>query len=165
MNKVVRTREEAWEEAGKFFPMGYEKDEGGSQRAGHPIYRDVEEGGGRRISDLGDRLEVNTPERTVDILIRPDDGKEIRFRRYGMVHYRGQDGNSQEELQMLAADVIRYGKILDECHHVSQRFFPDGTESVIETGGYCISVLNEVTEIRYWVHFSGCRVTEIIECR
>ena len=166
MNKVVKTREAAWEEVNKIFPTDYEKDEGSSQRAGYPIYRSTAEDHHYYwISDLNNQLEVNMPEQTVNIFIRPDDGKEKPKARYKMVHYSEKDGNSQHELKMLAENIIKYGKTLDECHHVSQQFFSDGTEKVIETGSYCISVLNEVTEIKYWVHFSGCKVTEIIECR
>lgn len=163
---VVKTREEAWKEVNKIFPTDYEKDEGSSERAGYPIYRSAAENHYYYwISDLGNRLEVNMPERTENIWIRSDDKKENKVPRYRMFYYTEKNGNTQHELQLLAADIIKYGKTLDECHHVSQEIDPDGTHRVIETGSYCITVLNEVTEIRYWVHFSGCKVTEIIECR
>lgn len=161
----VATVKEAWEAAARMFPTDYRKDEESSKRAGYPIYRSTaEDHYNSYICDLNDRLEVNMNGKSTNIWIQPDsEPKEKTYIR--VVYYREKDGNSQHELQLLAADILKYGKIVDECYHVSQQFFPDGTKRVIETGTYCMEALNEITGNRYWVHFSGCKVTEIIENR
>ncbi len=161
----VSTAREAWEQVDRIFPTDYQKDEESSQRAGYPVYRSTAADHHYfYICDLNDRLEVNMDGRSINIWIRPD--PEPGERAYvQVVHYREEDGNSQHMLQALAADIIKYGKFIDECHHTSQVFFPGGTSRTIESGSYCVEVLNEITGTRYWVHFSGCRVTEIIENR
>lgn len=162
---IVKTREAAWKEADKLFPTDYEKDLDSTRRAGYPIYRSTTEGHFYfYICDLGDRLEVNMNDETVNIWIKPEPSADAGSCRR-MVHYREKDGNSQHQLQLLAFDILKYGKITNECHHVSQEFFPDGTDRTVETGSYTVAVLNEITGIRYWVHFSGCRITEILEER
>ena len=161
----VKTRDEAWAEANKIFPTDYEKDEESSKRAGYPIYRSAAADHYHYwISDLNNQLEVNMPDQTVNIVIQQEAEKKERPR-YKLIHYGEKAGNSQHELQLLAADIIQYGETLNECHHVTQEFNPDGTERTIDTGSYCVNVRNNATGIMYWVHFSGCRVTEIIECR
>lgn len=162
---TVKTIEAAWEAANKLFPTDYQKDEESSQRAGYPIYRSTAADHFHfYICDLNDRLEVNLDNESVNIWIKPDPEPKEKTH-VKIVHYREKDGNSQHVLQLLAADILKYGKIIGECHHVSQEFYPDGTERTIETGTYCIEALNEITGYRYWVHFSGCKVTEIIENR
>lgn len=161
----VATVKEAWEAADKMFPTDYQKDEESSQRAGYPIYRSTaDDHYSFYICDLNDRLEVNMDGKSINIWIQPDsESKEKAYTK--MVYYREKNGNSQHALQLLAADILKYGKIVDKYYHVSQQFFPDGTEMAIETGTCCIQALNEITGNQYWVHFSGCRVTEIIESR
>lgn len=80
-----------------------------------------------------------------------------------IVHYNIKNGNSQYQLQLLATDILQYGKRIGECRHTSQEFSPGGEYRTIETGTCCIEVMNELTGSHYYVHFSGCRVTEIIE--
>lgn len=82
-----------------------------------------------------------------------------------LVYYNTANGNAQNALQLLAKDILEFGVKINECHHVSQRFEPGRKTQVIETGSYCIETRNEITGYRYWVHFSGCKVTEIIEER
>lgn len=165
---TVSSRAEAWKAANKIFPTDYEKDEASSQRAGYDIYRHPTLNYYCRICDLGCRLEVLTGEsgeNVVNIWIveerKPEPAKPAPHR--AIVHYDEKHGNNQEQLQRLAADVLNYGKRVSECHHVSQEFHPDGTERTVPTGSYCVEALNEATGARYWVHFYGCRVTEIIE--
>jgi hypothetical protein len=57
-------------------------------------------------------------------------------------------GSTHEELQRRAKDIFEYGKIFDVNHH---------------SCGICFEVKCEGMPIRYWVHISGFRVTEIIE--
>lgn len=165
---TVSNRAEAWEAANKMFPTDYEKDVFLSQRAGYDIYRNPAMNCYCRICDLGCRLEVTTGdngENVVNIWIveekKTEAAKPAPHR--AIVHYTVKNGNDQEQLQRMAADVLNYGKRVSECHHVSQEFHPDGTKRTIPTGTYCVEALNEATGARYWVHFSGCRVTEIIE--
>jgi hypothetical protein len=61
--------------------------------------------------------------------------------------YNRSKGYHQGSLQKLADDIIRYA---DKC---------------IKYGGgdsYCIEACFELTGHQYWVHFSGCRVSDII---
>lgn len=164
----VKTREEAWAEANKIFPTDYEKDESSSERAGYDIYRHPTLNYYCRICDLGDRLEVLTGEygeNVTNIWIReePEPKTEKATPCRTIVHYTERNGSTQLQLQRLAADILKYGVRISECHHVSQEFYPNGEKRIIMTGSYCIEVLNELTGARYWVHFNGCRVTEIIE--
>lgn len=80
-----------------------------------------------------------------------------------LLHYAEKYGHEQSQLQDLAKNIIKFGKKINECHHVAQEIFPNGEERVISTGTYCIEVENEISGSHYWVHFTGCRVTEIIE--
>lgn len=76
------TREAAWDEVNKIFPYDYEKDELSSKNAGYPIYRCVvAEHFYNWISDLGDRLEVNTEDgKSVNVRIDTElNGMEIKI--------------------------------------------------------------------------------------
>ena len=57
---TVPNREQAWEEANKLFPTGYEKDAIASEYAGYDIYSCRESNYLNHICDLGNRLEVIT---------------------------------------------------------------------------------------------------------
>ncbi|MCL2485916.1 MAG: hypothetical protein FWF32_07690, partial [Endomicrobia bacterium] len=58
MNITVATREQAWQEAKKLFPMEYEKDYASSVRSGHPIYTHMSSTHHCRIDELDGRLIV-----------------------------------------------------------------------------------------------------------
>ena len=63
---------EAWKKANAMFGGDYELDEAGSKNAGYDIYRSTAEGKYYwYICDLGDRLEVNMDNETVNIWIEP----------------------------------------------------------------------------------------------
>lgn len=163
--KVV-SKQEAWKEANKIFPTDYEKDEASSQRAGYDIYRHPTLNYYSRICDLGNRLEVLTGEygeTVVDIWVVEEEEKKPVTTHRAIVHYTLKNGNSQHQLQLLAKDIISCGKCVDTCRHTAQEFYPNGEQRTIETGSTCTEVVNELTGSHYWVHFSGCRVTEIIE--
>lgn len=164
----VNSRRKAWEEANKIFHTDYEKDEESSARAGYDIYRHPTLNYYNRICDLGDRLEVLTGEygeNVVNIWIaeeeKPEDLKPAPH--MATIHYTVNNGSDQEQLQRLAENILKYGKRISEYHHVAQEFDPDGTIRTIYTGTYCIEALNNITGARYWINFSGCRVTEITE--
>lgn len=72
---TVKSIQEAWNEVNKMFPYDYEKDEQSSENAGYPIYRaTAAEHKNNWISDLGDRLEVNTEDgKSVNIWIKVDE--------------------------------------------------------------------------------------------
>lgn len=114
---------------------------------------------------MGSRLEVvKTDGSSINVWIERKPTKTAKPASHrAIVQYTEKNGNNQEQLQRLAADVLKYGKRVSACHHMSQEIHPDGTERTILTGSYCIEALNEATGARYWVHFNGCRVTEIIE--
>lgn len=59
----VASVKEAWELANRLFPTDYEKDEQSSSNAGYPIYQSTAEGVNAWISDLGNRLELNYPDK------------------------------------------------------------------------------------------------------
>ncbi|MEG1894673.1 MAG: hypothetical protein RR162_00435 [Oscillospiraceae bacterium] len=164
---TVTTKEQAWAEANKIFPTDYEKDYSSSERAGYDIYRHRELNYYSRICDLGDRLEVLTGEygeNVTNIWIKPEETvpqKNIPHR--AIIHYTLKKGNGQHQLQLLAENILACGKRVGTCRHTSQLCYPNGEQITIETGSYCIEVINELTGSRYWVHFSGCTVTEIIE--
>lgn len=65
----VKDRSAAWQEVDKIFPGDYQKDYDRSASAGYPVYWTTVESGSWWISDLGDRLEVNLPDRTINIWI------------------------------------------------------------------------------------------------
>jgi hypothetical protein len=75
---VVKSKEQAWEEADKLIPNDYEKDEESSARAGYPIYRSTVEYYDY-ICDLSTRLEVNLKEgnKTVNIWINYTDSEGV----------------------------------------------------------------------------------------
>lgn len=50
-----------------------------------------------------------------------------------LVCYNTANGNAQNELQLLAKDILEFGAKINECHHVSQRIEPDRETRVIET--------------------------------
>lgn len=58
----VKSTCEAWAEANKIMPTDYALDEKMSARAGYKIYYSTAEGVNAYICDLGDRLEINTPD-------------------------------------------------------------------------------------------------------
>lgn len=68
---VVGSVKEAWAAANNLFPCDYEYDTLRSARAGYPIYMATAFGLNAWISDLNDRLEVNLPNKSVNIWIRP----------------------------------------------------------------------------------------------
>lgn len=69
---VVSTRAQAWAEADRIIHSDYEFDTARSARAGYDIYFSTLEGNYEWISDLGDRLEVNTNDgESVNIWIKP----------------------------------------------------------------------------------------------
>ena len=100
---------------------------------------------------------------TINIEVKTESGAKHPTPHRAIAHYSDSKGNEQSQLQLLAADIMKYGKRVGECHHVSQEFFPNGDKRTVMTGSYCIEIINEISGSRYWVHFSGCRVTEIIE--
>ncbi|MFI3313929.1 MAG: hypothetical protein R3Y62_08580 [Eubacteriales bacterium] len=160
----VPNKEKAWEEAGKLFGTDYEKDERASKNAGYPIYRHPTLNPNSKICDLGVRLEVTTGEygeTTTNIWIEKAPKQERGCRTY--TNYSKHSGVDQFALQRLAADILKYGKKISEARHTAFAHFPDGKTMVIPTGSHCIEAINEITGDRYWVHFNGCRVTEIIE--
>ena len=55
----VSTKKEAWRVADALFPGDYEKNSLLSDRAGYPVYQSTAIYSDSRISDLGDRLELN----------------------------------------------------------------------------------------------------------
>lgn len=59
---TVTTRDDAWAEAKKIFPVDYEKDETASANAGYTIYRNPTLNHYNKICDLGNRLEITTGE-------------------------------------------------------------------------------------------------------
>lgn len=59
----VSSVKEAWELANRLFPTDYEKDEQSSSNAGYPIYQSTAKGVNAWISDLGNRLELNYPDK------------------------------------------------------------------------------------------------------
>ena len=65
----VNSRREAWKLADEAFPTDYMKDERVSLAAGYDIYYSTAEGVNAWISDLGDRLEVNIENETINIWI------------------------------------------------------------------------------------------------
>ena len=65
---IVKSREEAWQQANKLFPTDYVKDEQSSASAGYPIYKSTASDVNAWISDLNVALELNIP-----------DGKSIRI--------------------------------------------------------------------------------------
>ena len=68
---TVTSIKNAWEEAQKIFPTGYEYSAERSERAGYPIYYSKASGVNAWISDLGNRLEVNLPDgKSVNIWIQ-----------------------------------------------------------------------------------------------
>lgn len=74
--------------------------------------------------------------------------------------YTIENVENQAALQSLANDIITYGnKVRDVL------FLPDGTSRDLEDGRYCIEIEFPMGDRRYWIHFKGCRVTEIIEDR
>lgn len=161
----AKNRVEAWEIAYKVADVGmYRLDKDSTERVGYGIYRS-DESCYSQICDLGCRLEVvKTDGSSINVWIEAKPAKATKSAPYrALVHYTEKNGNSQTELQRLAADVLNYGKRVSECRHVSQEFHPDGTKRVIPTGSYCVEALNEATGARYWIYFNGCRVTEIIE--
>lgn len=161
----AKNRVEAWEIAYKVADVGmYGLDKDSTERAGYDIYRS-DESHYSRICDLGCRLEVVKADgSSINVWIEAKPAKATKPAPHrAIIHYTEKNGNNQEQLQRLAADVLNYGKRVSECHHVSQEFHPDGTKRTIPTGTYCVEALNEATGARYWVHFNGCRVTEIIE--
>lgn len=64
---TVRNRTEAWEVADKIFPTDYELDSVRSKNAGYDIWFSTTQNAW--ISDLGCRLEVNLPDKTINIWI------------------------------------------------------------------------------------------------
>ena len=64
----VKDVREAWEVANMIFPYEYEKDTVRSKETGYPVYM-ASDGHIAWISDLGDRLEVNLPDKSVNISI------------------------------------------------------------------------------------------------
>lgn len=68
MALTVKSREAAWAEVNKIFPIDYEKDEAASLRAGYDIYRHPTLNYYSRICDLGNRLEVLTGEYGEDVV-------------------------------------------------------------------------------------------------
>ncbi|MCM1368244.1 MAG: hypothetical protein NC184_05510 [Roseburia sp.] len=58
----VKSIQEAWAEANKIMPTDYMLDEKRTERAGYKIYYSTAEDVHAYICDLGDRLEVNTPD-------------------------------------------------------------------------------------------------------
>lgn len=154
---------EAWAKAYEVADTGmYELDKESTERAGYKIFRS-DANYYSRICDLGCRLEVVKADGTsINIWIETTKKvKKIPHR--AIAHYSEERGNSQFQLQRLAADILNYGKKVAEVRHCSQQINPDGEHKTIETGSSCIEVINELTGSRYWVHFSGCRVSEIIE--
>lgn len=74
----VKSIEEAWKEANRFFPTDYIKNEAASANAGYPIYQSTstnEEYRFAQIADLGCRLEVNDGIQTINIWIEDDEPK------------------------------------------------------------------------------------------
>lgn len=66
----AKNYQKAWEMALKLIPGDYSKDDDASERAGYNVYVSEELAGW--ISDLGDRLEVNTSDgMTINIWIEP----------------------------------------------------------------------------------------------
>lgn len=155
---------EAWEKAYEVADTGmYELDKESTERAGYKIFRS-DENYYSRICDLGCRLEVvKANGESINIWIEDEKKEEKKMSHNAIIHYSVENGNSQFQLQRLAADILNYGKKVAEVRHCSQQFNPNGERRTIESGSSCIEVISELTGSRYWVHFSGCRVSEIIE--
>ena len=80
--------------------------------------------------------------------------------------YTIENVENQAVLQSLANDIITYGnKVRNEETQPPVLFLPDGTPRDLEDGRYCIEIEFPMGDRRYWIHFKGCRVTEIIEDR
>lgn len=56
---TVRSREQAWIEAGRIFPTDYEQDPRSSANAGYPIYQSTSPDNWSWISDLNTRIELS----------------------------------------------------------------------------------------------------------
>jgi hypothetical protein len=80
-----------------------------------------------------------------------------------VVHYTVKNGNEQFLLQKLAMDILEFGTVVNTSHSVTQNYCSGETRSV-ENGYTCYEV-EGIRGTRYWVHYSGCRVSEIIEDR
>ena len=94
---IVKSRNEAWNEANKLMPCDYELDSASSEKAGYNIFRGNTEYYAY-ICDLGNRLEVNLPNgKSVNIVIeekKEEDkivGKASSFYMYNVVCYDGCD--------------------------------------------------------------------------
>lgn len=75
--KKVSTMQEAWNMVNTLIDWDYEHDTQASQNAGHPIYYSTRKGHNAWISDLGNRLEINTPDgKSVNIWVE-DEKKEV----------------------------------------------------------------------------------------
>ncbi len=159
----VDSIKEAWEKAYEVADTGmYALDKESTERAGYKIFRS-DENYYSRICDLGCRLEVVKADGT-SINIWIETTKAVnKIPHRAIAHYSVERGNSQFQLQRLAADILNYGKKIAEARHCSQQINPNGERKTIESGSSCVEVINELTGSRYWVHFSGCRVSEIIE--
>lgn len=78
---IVKSREEAWEMADRFFPTDYMQDDVLSRRAGYPVYISTsinEAYKAAQIADLDCRLEVNDGIQTINIWIRNVEVPEMK---------------------------------------------------------------------------------------
>lgn len=64
---IKETKLEAWTAAERILKTDYFLSAISSERAGYPIYRSTEEGCNDYICDLGDRLEVNIGNQSINI--------------------------------------------------------------------------------------------------
>lgn len=158
---TVNSREQAWKEADKLFPTDYIKDEQASERAGYPIYKSTADGNESWISDLGNRLEVNTIDstwnKTTNIWIEePIEEPKKRHTSSHMRHFysdewcRDEKARTQEQLQ----EIVR--KIRESCDVYTIDYFEDYT---------CTIYRNENLGLRYWVKDEFGHISEIDEER
>lgn len=158
---TVQNREEAWREADRLFPTDYIKDDRASERAGYPIFRSTADGNESWISDLGNRLEVNTEDgKTVNIWI--EEPKKQRHTSSHMRHFysdewcKDEKARTQEQLQEIAR------RIRESCDVSEITYFGEGSSF----GSYtCTIYKNENLGLRYWVKDDFGHISEIDEER
>lgn len=72
----AKNTKEAWKIVDELFPTDYAEDPAASAKAGYKVFRSTLPGCPAWISDLGDRLEVNTEEGSVNVWIDEEEATE-----------------------------------------------------------------------------------------
>lgn len=126
----VSSVKEAWELANRLFPTDYEKDEQSSSNAGYPIYQSTAKGVNAWISDLGNRLELNYPDKPSENIWIEQDENDV-----SKLSYKIFITDSGEAASLIARGLQ---------NTTVQNFIQVSYGSVCTCNGNCIDVIPDI---------------------